>query len=336
MSKLIRFLLVAGIIAALLVSAGCGQGADTGQESTKVRLAEVTHSIFYAPQYVALTQGIFEKHGLDVELAAAFGGDKTMTALLSDSADVILMGSEATMYVANQDANDLAVNFAQLTQRDGSFLVSRQPIENFSWDMLKGKVLLGQRKGGMPEMVSEYVQYLNGLEPHKDVEIIQNVEFQNLGPAFASGTGDFVQLFEPVASAMEIAGKGYVIASMGKESGKLPYTVYITKESIIDDQPETIQKFTDAVYEAQQWVNSHSIAEIADAIQPHFSDTDRETMLMVLNRYKEQDTWATDPILDEEEYHNLEAVMEYAGELTNKVPYEKVVNTEFARKAMNK
>jgi len=335
-SKLIRFLLVAGIIAALLVSAGCGQGADTGQESTKVRLAEVTHSIFYAPQYVALTQGIFEKHGLDVELAAAFGGDKTMTALLSDSADVILMGSEATMYVANQDANDLAVNFAQLTQRDGSFLVSRQPIENFSWDMLKGKVLLGQRKGGMPEMVSEYVQYLNGLEPHKDVEIIQNVEFQNLGPAFASGTGDFVQLFEPVASAMEIAGKGYVIASMGKESGKLPYTVYITKESIIDDQPETIQKFTDAVYEAQQWVNSHSIAEIADAIQPHFSDTDRETMLMVLNRYKEQDTWATDPILDEEEYHNLEAVMEYAGELTNKVPYEKVVNTEFARKAMNK
>ncbi len=336
MSKLMRMLLVAGLIAVQLIAVACGQNAGTGGGKAKVRLAEVTHSIFYTPQYVALTQGIFEKHGLNVELTTTFGGDKTMTALLSNSADIILMGSEATIYVANQNANDLAINFAQLTQRDGSFLVSREPIENFSWDMLKGKVLLGQRKGGMPEMVSEYVQHLNGLKPHEDVEIIQNVEFKNLGPAFASGTGDFVQLFEPVASKMELEGKGYVVASMGKESGTLPYTVYITKQSFIDKHPEIVQKFTDAIYEAQQWVEDRSIEEIADAIEPHFKDTDRETMLMVLKRYKEQDTWATDPILDEEEYHNLEAVMEYARELPQKVPYEKIVNSEFAKQAMNK
>ena len=335
MSKLARLLLIGLVVLGLVFSAACSQQTAQDQDSVKVRLAEVTHSIFYAPQYVALTQGIFEKHGLEVDLIAAFGGDKTMTALLSGEADIILMGSEATIYVANQDANDLAINFAQLTQRDGSFLVSREPIDNFSWDVLKGKVLLGQRKGGMPEMVSEYVQYLNGIEPFKDVEIIQNVEFQNLGPAFASGTGDFVQLFEPVASKMELAGQGYVVASMGKESGKLPYTVYITKQSYMDNNQETVQSFTNAVYEAQQWVAQHSNEEIADAIEPHFADIDRETLLMVIERYKEQDTWATNPILDKEEYHNLEAVMEYSGELKAKVPYDKIVNTDFAKKSMD-
>ncbi len=335
MSKFARLLLIGLVVLGLVFSVACSQQTTQNQDSVKVRLAEVTHSIFYAPQYVALTQGIFEKHGLDVELSTAFGGDKTMTALLSGEADIILMGSEATIYVANQDANDLAINFAQLTQRDGSFLVSREPINNFSWDVLKGKVLLGQRKGGMPEMVSEYVQYLNGIEPFRDVEIIQNVEFQNLGPAFASGTGDFVQLFEPVASKMELAGKGYVVASMGEESGKLPYTVYITKQSYMDKNQEAVQAFTDAIYEAQKWVAQHSIEEIADAIEPHFADIDRETLLMVVERYKEQDTWATNPILDEEEYHNLEAVMEYSGELKTKVPYDKIVNTDFAKKAMD-
>jgi len=335
MSKTVRLVLIILLFTTFIFASACSQDTATS-EKAKVRLSEVTHSIFYAPQYVALTQGIFEKHGLEVDLKTTFGGDKTMTALLSGDADIILMGSEATIYVANQNANDLAINFAQLTQRDGSFLVSREPIENFSWDMLKGKVLLGQRKGGMPEMVSEYVQHLNGIEPHKDVEIIQNVEFKNLGPAFISGTGDFVQLFEPVASKIELEGKGYVVASMGKESGKLPYTVYITKQSYIDKNPDVVQSFTDAIYEAQQWVENHSIEEIADAIVPHFHDIDRETMLMVVKRYKEQDTWATDPILDREEYANLEAVMEYAGELKQRVPYEKIVNTKFAEKAIGK
>ena len=333
MWKAVGLVLVMLLFTTFMFVSACSQDTVT-DEKAKVNLSEVTHSIFYAPQYVALTQGIFEKHGLQVDLKTTFGGDKTMTALLSGDADIILMGSEATIYVANQNAKDLAVNFAQLTQRDGSFLVSREPIENFAWDMLKGRVLLGQRKGGMPQMVSEYVQHSNGIVPHQDVEIVQNVEYKNLAPAFISGIGDFVQLFEPVASKVELAGKGYVVSSMGKESGKLPYTVYITKQSFINEHPDIVQKFTDAIYEAQQWVESHSLEEIADAIAPHFQDIDRETMLVVIKRYKEQDTWATDPILDQEEYSNLEDIMEYAGELKQRVPYDIIVNTEFAQKAI--
>lgn len=307
---------------------------QSSAENTEIRLFEVTHSLFYAPQYVAMTQGFFADEGLNITLTNGAGGDKTMTALLSGSADIILMGSEGTIYVANQQATDPAINFAQLTQTDGSFLVSRQPIANFTWDMLKGKVLLGQRKGGMPEMVSEYVQDKNGIAPHVDVEIIQNIDFANLGSAFASGTGDFAQLFEPVASKLEIEGKGYVVGSFGKESGKLPYTVYIAKQSYLQEQAVTVQRFTNAVYRAQKWVADHSVDDVADAISAHFADIDRETLIRVLNRYKEQGSWATDPILDHEEYSNLETIMEHAGELKQRVPYERIVDTQFARKAL--
>jgi NitT/TauT family transport system substrate-binding protein len=332
MKNWIRTFQVLSLATILIFVTACSSGGNS--EVKKVRIYEVTHSIFYAPQYVALTQGFFQDEGLDVELTNANGGDKAMTALLSDNAEVILMGTEATIYVKNQGASDPAVNFAQLTQTDGSFLVSREPIPNFTWDMLKGKTLIGQRKGGMPQMVSEFVQVQNGVTPFKDVEIIQNIAFPNLGSAFASGTGDFVQLFEPVASKLELEGIGHVVASFGKDSGKLPYTVYITKQSFIDENPEAVQKFTNAVYKAQQWVADNSIEKIADAIAPHFSDIERETLLKVLDRYKSQGSWATDPILDEAEYHNLEAVMENAGELKQKVDYNEIVNTEFAKKAM--
>ncbi|MBO8172517.1 MAG: ABC transporter substrate-binding protein [Bacillaceae bacterium] len=331
--RIIRIIFIFSIIFIFLFVTACSP-SDSGEETTRIRLFEVTHSLFYAPQYVAMTQGFFQDEGLEIELTNGFGGDKTMTALLSDNADIILMGSEATIYVANQGASDLAINFAQLTQTDGSFLVSRTPIENFSWDMLKGKTLLGQRKGGMPQMVSEYVQSQNGVIPHKDVEIIQNVDYKNLGSAFASGTGDFAQLFEPIASKLELEGKGYVVASFGEESGKLPYTIYITKKSFIQENPDVVQRFTNAVYRAQKWVENHTIEEIADAIAPHFQEIDRKTMVTVLTRYKNQNSWATDPILDQDEYQNLENVMAHAGELSKKVPYDMIVNTEFAEKAI--
>lgn len=321
------------ILSSLTLSVACSNTLEQ-PDIQKVRLVEVTHSIFYTPEYVALEKGFFKEEGLEVELTTAFGGDKTMTALVSGNADVILVGTETTIYVYNQNPKDPAINFAQLTQTDGSFLVSRKPISNFSWEMLKGKVLLGQRKGGMPEMISEYVQHLNGIQPKVDNEIIQNVDFANLGSAFISGTGDFVQLFEPVASAIEAEGKGHIVASFGTGSGKLPYTVFITKQSIIENNPEMVQKFTNAIYKAQQWVQEHSLEEIADAITPQFQDIDRDIMLRVLNRYRSQGSWATDPLVDEEEYHNLEKVMEFSGELQEKVPYEAIVNTEFAKKAM--
>jgi len=330
--KGLKMMFILLILFSLTFSVACSNSAE--QNKQKVRLVEVTHSIFYTPQYVALEKGFFKEEGLDVELTTAFGGDKTMTALVSGNADVILVGTETTIYVYNQSPKDPAINFAQLTQTDGSFLVAREPIDNFTWDMLKGKVLLGQRKGGMPEMVSEYVQHIHGVEPKVDNEIIQNVDFANLSSAFVSGTGNFVQLFEPVASTLEAEGKGYIVASFGADSGKLPYTVFITKQSMIEENPEMVQKFTNAIYKAQQWVQKHPLEEIADVITPQFQDLDRDIMLKVLDRYRSQASWATDPILDKEEYRNLEKIMEYSGELKQKVPYEAIVNTEFAKKAM--
>jgi len=333
--KGIKMGLLIMILLSFTFTMACSNENDNNVDSLqKVSLFEVTHSIFYTPEYVALEKGFFEEEGLDVELTTAFGGDKTMTALVSGDADVILVGTETTVYVYSQNPKDPAINFAQLTQTDGSFLVSRDPIDNFSWDMLKGKVLLGQRKGGMPEMVSEYVQHTNGVEPKVDNEIIQNIDFANLGSAFVSGTGDFVQLFEPVASKIELEGKGHVVASFGETGLKLPYTVFIARQSTLDNDPEMVEKFTKAIYKAQQWVEDSSLEEIADVIAPQFQDIDRDVMLKVLDRYRSQGSWATDPILDQEEYANLEKVMEYSGELKEKVPYEKIVNTDFAKKVM--
>ncbi|WP_339059957.1 ABC transporter substrate-binding protein [Tepidibacillus marianensis] len=333
LTKVLKISLIILLLTTFTILAGCSD-SSTPKTSEKIRLAEVTHSIFYTPLYVAIEKGFFKEQGLDVELINANGGDKTMTALVSGSADVILVGTETTIYVYSQNPKDPAINFAQLTQTDGSFLVSKKPIDFFQWNMLKGKTLLGQRKGGMPEMVSEYVQVKNGIRPKVDNTIIQNIDFANLGTAFISGTGDFVQLFEPVASKIETEGKGYVVASFGKDSGKLPYTVFITRQSMINQSPEKVQKFTNATYKAQQWVDNHTIEEIADVIQPQFKDFDRKIMLTVLERYRSQGSWATDPIIDETEYHNLEKVMENAGELKAKAPYEKIINTDFARKAI--
>jgi NitT/TauT family transport system substrate-binding protein len=324
---------IALVLAFVIVAAA---GCSSTQESSTVKIAEVTRSLFYAPEYVAISKGFFEEEGLKVELTTVPGGDKTMTALLSGEADVALVGTETSIYVYAQGASDPVINFAQLTQTDGTFLVAREPIDNFKWDMLKGRVLLGQRKGGMPEMVSEYTQHLNGIEPFKDNEIIQNIEFNNLGPAFASGTGEFVQLFEPVASKMEQEGVGHVVASFGNQDLKLPYTVFMSRKSFIDQHPETVQKFTNAVYKAQQWVDAHSAEEVTDAVAGFFEGIDRDIMVSSIDRYKKQGSYATDPIVDKEEYNNLEKVMEYSGELKKRVPYEEIINTTFAEKAMSK
>lgn len=331
--KLILWMMIAILIIPLVA---CNIETDNKATDDKkienVRVAEVTRSLFYAPQYVAITEGFFEDEGLNVSLTTTAGGDKTMTALLSDGADIALVGSETSIYVYAQGSNDPVINFAQLTQTDGTFLVAKEKIDNFSWDMLKGKTFLGQRKGGMPQMVGEFVLKKHGIDPHNDLNLIQNIDFANIANAFASGTGEYVQLFEPTASVLEKEGRGYIIASFGTESGHVPYTTFMAKQSYMNENKGTVEKFTSAIYQAQQWVDSHSAKEIAASIQTFFPNIDLDILEMSIDRYKSQGSFATNPILDEEEWDNLQNIMDEAGELPKTVDHKTLVNTEIAEK----
>jgi len=328
--KIVMVLLAAALTACLVVSGCSKQGSGT----TKVRIGEVTRSLFYAPQYVAIEKGFFKDEGIEIELTTTPGGDKTMTALLSGVIDVALVGSETSIYVHQQGADDEVINFAQLTQTDGTFLVARKKDDSFDWSKLKGSVFLGQRVGGMPQMVGEFALKKNNIQPHEDLELIQNVDFGNIPAAFASGTGDFVQLFEPTASIFEREGTGYVIASFGTESGHLPYTVFMAKESYLKKNGGVIQSFTNAVYKAQQWVEQNDAAAIAKAVAPYFDGVDEDIMISSIDRYKQQGSYALDPIIDEQEWNNLLDVMESAGELKSRVEHNKIVNMTYARKAL--
>jgi NitT/TauT family transport system substrate-binding protein len=309
--------------------------ACNSESVQKLKVGEVAHTIFYAPLYVALSEGFFEEEGLEIELTTTAGGDKTMTAILSNGIDIGLVGSETSIYVEAQGSTDPVINFAQLTQTDGTFLVSREKLDNFDWDQLKGSTFLGQRKGGMPQMVGEYVLKQHGIDPQNDLELIQNVDFANIASAFSSGTGDFVQLFEPTASIFEQEGRGHIIASFGEESGHVPYTSFMAKQSTIDKNEEAIEKFTRAIYKAQQWVESNSPEEIAESISEHFPDTSIDLLTTVVDRYKSQGSFATDPILGEEEWLNLQNIMDEAGELPERIEHEVLVNTSIAEKVIS-
>jgi len=322
-------LVLSSLMILMLVTVGC-----SNNNLTKITLAEVTHSTFYAPQYVALAEGFFEEEGLDVEIINTKGADKTMAALLSNEADIGLMGPEASIYVYNQGREDYAVNFAQLTQRDGSFLIGREKDDNFTFDKLKGKSILGGRKGGVPEMTLEYVLKKNKLNLEKDVNVRTDIQFAVMAGAFTSGTGDYVTLFEPVASSLEKEGKGYIVASIGMESGYLPYTCYSSKKSYMENNPDTIQKFTNAIYKSQQWLKAHSSEDIARSISSEFPETDIEDLTTVVERYKAQDTWSETTLLKEDSLNHLMDIIDLAGELDKRAPYDKIVTTEFSQKAI--
>ncbi|MEB2278695.1 ABC transporter substrate-binding protein [Lysinibacillus xylanilyticus] len=322
--------LLFSVIALLLLTL---TACNNKTELEKVKVGEVTRSIFYAPQYVALEKGYFKDEGLSVELQTIAGGDKTMTALLSEGIDIALVGSETSIYVTLQGANDPIQNFAQLTQTDGTFLVARNKMDNFSWEQLKGSTFLGQRKGGMPQMAGEFVLKKHGIDSANDLKLIQNIDFANIATAFASGTGDYVQLFEPQASIFEKEGKGYIVASFGTESGQLPYTSFMAKSSYLKDNAKSVQGFTNALKRAQDFVQKASPAEIAKIIQPYFENVDVGLIETVVERYKSQGSYATEPILDKGEWDNLQKIMQEADELPQRVDYEKLVNTTFAKKA---
>lgn len=299
-----------------------------------VVLNEVAHSVFYAPQYAAIELGYFEEEGLELTLVNGGGADKVMTALISGDADIGFMGSEASIYVYQEGAEDYAVNFAQLTQRAGNFLVAREPDNNFSWEKLKGKKVLGGRAGGMPQMVFEYILKKNGIDPAADLTIDQNISFGLTAAAFTSSDADYTVEFEPYATSLEQEGSGYVVASLGVDSGYVPYTAYCVKKSYLEQNPDTIQKFTNAIQKGLEYVNSHSAQEIASVIAPQFPETEEESLAIIVGRYKDQDTWKEDTVFTEESFELLENILEEAGELGQRVPYEDLVTTEFAEKAV--
>ena len=309
---------------------GCENEKSSG---TKVRLNEVAHSIFYAPMYVAMENGYFEEEGLDIELITGFGADKTMTALLSGEADIGFMGPESTIYTYQEGNTDYAVNFAQLTQRAGNFLVSREKIDSFDWEMIRGKDVIGGRKGGMPQMILEYVLKLNGMDPETDVNLLQNIDFANTSGAFTGGTGDFTVEFEPQASLLEEQGAGYVVSSLGVESGYVPYTCFSARKSYIEENPEIIQAFTNAVQKGMDYCASHSPEDIAAVIAPQFPDTDAALLAKIVDRYAAQDSFKENAMFEEDSFLLLQNILAEAGELKERVPFEDLVDNRFAEQA---
>ena len=322
--------------AALPVTAFAEEKEKENKEPVKITLNEVAHSIFYAPQYVAVEEGYFEEEGLDLTLVTGFGADKVMAAVLSGDAEIGFMGAEASVYAFQEGANDPVVNFAQLTQRAGNFLVAREEMPDFKWEDLKGKNVLGGRKGGMPEMVFEYILKKQEIDPEKDLEINQSIDFGSTAAAFSGGLGDFSVEFEPSATALEKEGAGYVVASLGVDSGYVPYTSYCAKSSYMEENPEVMQKFTNALQKGMDYVQSHTPEEIAKVIAPQFSETDLETITTIVKRYHEQDTWKENLIFEKESFELLQDILEDAGELNQRVKYENLVTTEYAEKAEKK
>ncbi len=314
------------------ILSGCGK--TDGGANKKVVLNEVAHSIFYAPMYVAIEEGYFRDSGIDLELVTGFGADKTMTAVLSGEADIGFMGPETTVYTYNEGASDVVVNFAQLTQRAGNFLVAREPDDDFTWSDLKGKNVLGGRAGGMPEMVFEFVLRKNNLDPATDLFIDQNIDFGSTAAAFSGGQGDYTVEFEPSATALENENAGYVIASLGVDSGYVPYTAFSAKESYIEKNPDIIQSFTDALQKGMQYVKEHTSEEIAAVIAPQFQDTDLATITSIVDRYQKQDTWKTDVIFTDTAYELLLDILEESGQLSSRPEYEKLIDTQFAENAV--
>ncbi|MCK9471522.1 MAG: ABC transporter substrate-binding protein [Bacilli bacterium] len=327
------------LVSLVLVTVATFMLSACGGNKNKITIAEVTHSVFYAPQYVALELGYFEDEGLEVDLVLAAGADKTMAALLSKDAQIGLMGPEASIFVYNGGQENYAINFIQLTQCDGSFLLARERIDNFTWDMLNGKEILGGRKGGMPEMTLEYVLKAKGLEvgqddPTKSVNVRTDVQFAAMGGAFASGKGDFVTMFEPAALELEKQGIGYVVASIGKESPGIPFTAYCATKEYMEKNPDVIQKFTNAIYKAQKWVKNHTAREIAETIHPHFKETSLDDLTKVMQRYVEIEAWKADPTFPETSLTKLMEVMELAKELDKRAPYSKIVTNKYANEAV--
>ena len=324
---LVVILVIVAIVAGIVVSTN--QNKENKQMKT-VRVNEVTRSVFYAPQYVAINNGYFEEKGIDIELSTGQGADAVMTSVLSNQCEIGFAGPEASIYVYNEGKEDYCQVFAQMTKKDGSFLIARNDTDNFSWQDLKGKTVIPGRKGGVPYMTLEYVLRKNGIDPQKDLTLDDSIKFDLMAGAFASGDADYVTLFEPTASLTQKQNKGYIVASVGEAAGEIPYTAYFAKKSYIEDNEDIIRDFTKAIYKGEQWVKEHSSSEIAEVITDFFPDTDTELLATVIQNYKDIDAWNDTPVLKQESFERLEEVMMMAGELEEKVSYNEMVNNKYA------
>ena len=329
---IISFIIIVAIATTVFIIYDNTREEDEIASLTTIQVNEVTRSVFYAPQYLAIANGFFEEEGLEIELTTGQGADKVMTAVLAGQSDIGFCGPEAAIYVYNEGKEDYIEVFAQMTQKDGSFLVSKEPTDNFQWTDLVGKTVIPGRKGGVPYMTLEYVLKQNGINPQTDLVLDDSIKFDLMAGAFAGGNAEYVTLFEPTASMTQDAGAGYVVASVGEASGEIPYTAYCAKKSYIAENSTIIEGFTRAIYKGEQWVKEHTAKEVAEKIQGFFPDTTIESLATSVQKYKDIDAWKENPILEKEAFDKLQLIMTEAGELNQKAPYDKIVNNTFAEK----
>ncbi len=319
--------IITGVVAFILLCLGYSfYSSNNNSNLTKVKVAEVTHSVFYAPQYVAIKKGYFEDEGLDVELTLTSGADNVMAAVLSGDANIGLSGSEATIYVYNKGEKDYIKTFAQLTQKDGSFLISRKEIKNFTVNDLKGKYVIGGRQGGMPEMTLEYILKENGINPNKDLNIDTSIQFAAMAGSFIGGTGDFVTLFEPLATQVVNEGYGYKVAQLGTLTDNVPYTAYNARKSYINENKDIIEKFTKAIQRGLNFVNENDSSTIAKAIMNQFPDTSYNDIKNAVESYKKNNTWPKTTTFTKKSFDHLQEIIIKAGFLDKKVSYKDLIH----------
>ncbi|MFS0723554.1 ABC transporter substrate-binding protein [Paenibacillus sp. 1P07SE] len=275
-------------------------------EVVTVKFSEVIRSIFYAPHYVAIGQGFFEEEGLEIDMNTAQGSDKGAAALIAGTADISLVGPETAIYIYNQEGDNKIKIFHQLTMKDGSFLLSREPIEDFSWSDLEGKTVIGWRPGSAPQMVMNSQLLREGVT---GADVVTNLASPAMAGAFASGQGDFIQLFEPVASTLELEGAAHYVASIGEMYGNFPETSYVATGDYIASNPEVVERFVRAVTKGTAWLMTAGDDEIAEVLMPFFEGTPKEVVIQSVNRYKAQDTWSEKPELTQEMFDILQDVL---------------------------
>lgn len=321
------------IALALLLVAVCAVGFAACQtDGNVIRLNEVTHSLFYTPQYLAMALGYFEEEGLTVEVTNGQGADNVMTALLTNNADIGLMGCEANIYVYLQGKKDFPRVVAQLTKRDGSFLVGREEISNFDYRNIDNKTVLMGRKGGTPAMILQYVLNNKGYTDGVNITMDYSIEFGALAPAFTDGTGDFVPLFEPVASQMVKEGRGYILSAIGMDSGEIPYTCYSVTAKYLQDYPDKVEKFLRAVWKGTDYALKHSPEDIAQLVEPYFEGTGRDLLVAAIANYQNFDVWNVSPVTSKDAFNRMQDIMQNAGELTSRVEYDTIVDNGIANK----